>query len=612
MFDLVLRTEDNSSNGEPDEICATQNPGLYIQIMGTIVFVVVWPFIVLDMKWFPLGRPAAALVGAMLMVLFQVVTQDEVYEIEGELGNLQTIFLLIGMMILSYYFDREGLLRIIALWIFGRGGKTFRSILWKVCLLSAFLSAFVTNDAACLVLTPLLLTEFIKQGRHKKELLPLCLGIATSANIGSAATVFGNPQNAFIASAAEVALIDFFIAELPAAIFGTAISVGLLYFFFFRIVCGKYGDTQDETESIRDANASNLYQVPATLAEERESVALSHDQSEQPHLSSQMAKERELAYSTENLSRSSSFQPLPKSRSRHSMPGSQGGRQGSPRSASNPNLKDPKSIPDIQLEDADEAMRKNLRNGNGNQALQGVADNDGTGEGEEHVNVIRGLKERTLREKIFIVWLVFVSIALVVLLAVPPPPVVTVEFNLGCIPLAAAISTMLMDTVINRRYAYDAMLKIDWTVILMFMGLFIWLGGFQNTCFPYLVFNALAPYMNLYRVEGVLLFTVFVILGSNIFSNVPLVILIVHRIDELCGDEPCTGPLGGLLLAWVSTVAGNFTLIGSVANLIVAEKARSSADFRLTFWAYLRFGFISTIIVIFTALPIVYFLGRVA
>ena len=611
MIDLILRTEDNASdNGGADEICAMHDPGLYVKIMGTIVFVVVWPFIVLDMKWFPLGRPAAALVGAMLMVIFQVVTQPEVYEIEGELGNLQTIFLLIGMMMLSYYFDREGLLRIVALWIYGSGNKPFRSILWKVCLLSAFLSAFITNDAACLVITPLLLKEFIKQGRNKRELLPLCLGIATSANIGSAATVFGNPQNAFIASAAGVALIDFFIAELPAAIFGTAISVTLLYFFFIKVVCGKY---DNETESIRDANVPNSYQVPATLAEERESVALSHDQSEQPHLSSQLAKERELAYSTENLSKSGSFHHLPKSRSRLSMPGSQGGRQGSQpasRSASNPNLKAPNSIPDIQLEDADEALRAN-KLGNGNQALKGVADGNELEEAGQ-VIVVRGLKERTWREKIFILWLIFISVVLVVLLAVPPPPVVTAEFNLGCIPLAAAISTMLADTIINRRYAYDSMLKIDWTVILMFMGLFIWLGGFQNTCFPYIVFNALAPYMNLFRVEGVLLFTVFVIIGSNIFSNVPLVILIVHRIDELCGDEPCTGPLGGLLLAWVSTVAGNFTLIGSVANLIVAEKARSSADFRLTFWAYLRFGFISTIIVIFTALPIVYFLGRLA
>ena len=579
-LDFLQRTmREEDDNGGADEVCEMKDPGLYIKIMGTIIFVLVWPFIVLDMKWFPLGRPAAALVGSVLMVVFNIVTQSEVYEIEGELGNLQTLFLLVGMMILSYYFDREGLLRILSLMIFGEN-RPFKHVLWKVCLLSAALSAFVTNDATCLVLTPLLLTEFCRQGRNRKELLPLTLGIATSANIGSAATVFGNPQNAFIASAAGVALIDFFIAELPAAIFGTFLSIGLLYLFFFRLIFfGPRDENEEETESIRDGN---VYQVPKTLDEERASNALSYDQSEQPHLSSQMAKERGLMYSTERISQSGSTHQIPKSNSRYSVPGE--GRKGNG------------GAPDIRVEDADNRME--------NQVQDDAEEDD--------INKVRGLKERTIREKIFIIWLCIISVILVVLLAIPPPPTVNAEFNLGCIPMASAILTMLVDTIINRTYAYDAMLKIDWTVILMFMGLFIWLGGFQNTCFPYMVFNELRPYMNLYKFEGVLLFSVFVILGSNIFSNVPLVILIVHRIDELCGAEQCEGPLGGLLLAWISTIAGNFTLIGSVANLIVAEKARSSADYRLTFFRYIRFGFISTMAVIYLALPIVYFLARVA
>jgi Na+/H+ antiporter NhaD/arsenite permease-like protein len=535
--------------GEEAEYCENNDPGLYVQIAGTIIFVVVWPFIVLDMKWFPLGRPAAAMMGGVLMVLFNIVTQSEVYDIEGEVGNLTTIFLLVGMMMLSYYFDREGLLRIISLWIFG-DNKKFWTILWKVCLLSAALSAFVTNDATCLVVTPLLLTEFCKQGRDRKELLPLCLGIATSSNIGSAATVFGNPQNAFIGSAAGVALIDFFIAELPAALIGVVISVGLLYLIFFRTIFRERSVEEEVTESIRDGNA---IRPPGTLAEERASVAMSYDRSDQPNLSGQMAKERDLIYSADKIGY-----------------GSQGHQN------------------DIKKNIKDEEMD------------------------EEEAAKIEPIMQRTIRRKIFIGWLVFISVLLIVLLAIPPPPVVNAEFNLGCIPVAAAVLTMLADTIINRTYAYDSMLKIDWTVILMFMGLFIWLGGFQNTCFPYMAFNALAPYMNLYRVEGVLLFAVFVIIGSNIFSNVPLVILIVHRIDELCGDDPCEGPLGGLLLAWISTIAGNFTLIGSVANLIVAEKARSSANYILTFWNYIKFGFISTICVIFIPLPIVYFLGRLA
>ena len=221
------------------------------------------------------------------------------------------------------------------------------------------------------------------------------------------------------------------------------------------------------------------------------------------------------------------------------------------------------------------------------------------------------LMDRTVKEKIFAAWLALVTALVVVLLAIPPPPVVPAQFNLGLVPVGAAILTMLMDTILNKKYAYDAILKIDWTVILMFMGLFVWLGGFQNTCFPELAFNKMAAFMNIEEFAGTLLFTVFVIIGSNIFSNVPLVILIAYRIQGLCGDHECSGPLGGLLLAWVSTVAGNFTLIGSVANLIVAEKARSSIDFRLTFWNYIVFGMVSTTIVLFGMLPLVYFLGKV-
>lgn len=54
-----------------------------------------------------------------------------------------------------------------------------------------------------------------------------------------------------------------------------------------------------------------------------------------------------------------------------------------------------------------------------------------------------------------------------------------------------------------------------------------------------------------------------------------------------------------LVLAWVSTVAGNLSLLGSAANLIVCEQARRSQSFgyNLSFLAHLQFGFPSTIIV---------------
>ena len=177
-------------NSTSSDLC-DPSPGLYQQVVGTGLFLVAWPLVVIDSRFLPLGRPAAALLGAAMMVLFSVVSQDEVYEVEGRQGNLQTLFLLVGMMLLAYYFDREGLLRLLALSIFGSTSTPMRSVLWRVCLLAGVLAAFITNDATALVLSPLLLIEFKRQGRPHKEILPLALGITTSANIGSAATVFG-------------------------------------------------------------------------------------------------------------------------------------------------------------------------------------------------------------------------------------------------------------------------------------------------------------------------------------------------------------------------------------------------------------------------------------
>ena len=570
---------------------------LYVQILGTIVFVVVWPFIVLDMKWFPLGRPAAALVGAGLMVLSAVITQDEVYWIESELGNMKTIYLLIGMMLISYYFDREGILRLVALKIFG-DKKPFKTVLWKVCVLSAVMSAFVTNDATCLVITPLLLNEFIKQGRDRRELLPLCLGIATSANIGSAATIFGNPQNAFIASSAGVSLLEFFMALLPAAVIGMVASVIMLYGFFWRTVFEKYTPTVEDSErdGLRDGNNRN-YSIPGTLAEERESVALSYDQSNDPYISSRIAAERDGLYEREG--KSESYQRLPRTRSRHSV-----GRGTSPYPRTKQSHLRP---PEIRV---DKEENQHIMENGRKKRLSDVSESMCDSDQDEDLVKVKSLKERSWRERIFITWLIFVTLLVVVLLAIPPPPVVNFQFDLGLVPVGAAVFTMLMDTILNKTYSYDAMLKIDWTVILMFMGLFIWLGGFQNTCYPEIVFDKLAPFMNLYKFEGLLLFTVVTIVGSNIFSNVPFVIIVVNKINTLCGDEECEGPLGGLLLAWISTIAGNFTLIGSVANLIVAEKARGSADYRISFWNYFKFGGISTCVVLFGMLPIVYFVGK--
>lgn len=600
---LLLENDSNASNNSIcyPEIDYCVESTIYRKVLGTIIFLVVWPFIVLDIKKFPLGRPAAALVGATLMVMFSVVPQRQVYIILGNKENLQTLFLLFGMMLLSYYYDREGILSFISLYIFGKD-KPFKHVLWKVCVLSAVLSAIITNDATCVVLTPLLLKEHAKQERSKKEYAPLLLGIATSANIGSASTFFGNPQNAFIASNSQgqVSLFIFFITNLPAAVLGMVISVLVLYFCYFRTVWPKR-----DISSMPDGGTRNIKgskgkksdppkaetSVHLSLADSRREFSLSYDQSDNPEASSQIAKERsELHVSMQN--------DVSVDRAVNSS--SHDHTYGSVASISYPRARNS----NMSNKCIQKCGSSPLRENSSKIALPELPDQENQIPPKSRCSI------KLWRKRIFVIWLIVVTGIVIILLAIPPPPVVHVDFNLGLVPVGATVLTMLVDTIVNKKYAFDAMVKVDWTMLLMFMGLFIWLAGFQNTLFPKSALDFVHMYMDLNTVQGVLFFTVFVTFGSNVFSNVPLVILIVERLSKFrCGDNNCTSQLTGVLLAWVSTIAGNFTLIGSIANLIVAEKARIETGYRLNFLEYLKFGFCSTILVLFAGLPIVYFAG---
>ena len=79
-------------------------------VLGALGYVVVWPFLVYDFKCVPFGRVAAVLFGSLLMVVFTVISQEEVFCILGQEDNLQTLCLLLGMMTFGYYLEREGLL----------------------------------------------------------------------------------------------------------------------------------------------------------------------------------------------------------------------------------------------------------------------------------------------------------------------------------------------------------------------------------------------------------------------------------------------------------------------------------------------------------------------
>jgi len=86
--------------------------------------------------------------------------------------------------------------------------------------------------------------------------------------------------------------------------------------------------------------------------------------------------------------------------------------------------------------------------------------------------------------------------------------------------------------------------------------------------------------------------------GSNLISNVPMVLLTGPHLGSLGSEE-----FGWILLAFTTTVAGHFTILGSVANIIVAERARE--HYTLGFFEYLRFGLVSTILVLLAGVTVI-------
>lgn len=152
--------------------------------------------------------------------------------------------------------------------------------------------------------------------------------------------------------------------------------------------------------------------------------------------------------------------------------------------------------------------------------------------------------------------------------------------------------------VLSRREPTRMFESIDWPLIVFFAALFVVVSAFASTGYPDAAFKLAAPHLALYTNSGVAWLTSYTLVGSNLFSNVPLVMLTAPLLQTLADPER-----GFLLLGYVSTVAGNLTLLGSVANLIVAERARP--HYELGFFEYLRFGVASTLVALVVGVPIV-------
>jgi Na+/H+ antiporter NhaD/arsenite permease-like protein len=163
--------------------------------------------------------------------------------------------------------------------------------------------------------------------------------------------------------------------------------------------------------------------------------------------------------------------------------------------------------------------------------------------------------------------------------------VVIAGFLLGVPPAmmaALGAAALLITRTIEPRKLYD---EVDWGLLVFFVGLFLIVGGAENAGIVAGLLT-LARHWNLQRLD---VFTVVVALFSNIVSNVPAVVLLKSLVPGF--TDPHTA---WLALAMASTLAGNLTITGSVANIIVVESAKP--DVHIGFWDYFRVGFPITLL----------------
>ena len=159
-------------------------------------------------------RTGVAIIGGALMVLTGVVSwNDAVVAVDAH-----TLVLLFGMMIVAAYLRLSGFFSLVTLWTI-RKAKTPRSLLGAIIAISGVLSALFVNDVVCLVLAPLVV------GMTRRLALPpvpYLVALATAANVGSVATLTGNPQNMLVGSFSTLTYREFLVREGPIAVVGLA------------------------------------------------------------------------------------------------------------------------------------------------------------------------------------------------------------------------------------------------------------------------------------------------------------------------------------------------------------------------------------------------------
>jgi Na+/H+ antiporter NhaD/arsenite permease-like protein len=170
--------------------------------------------------WLRMNRATIALVGATLLVLIGAIGLEEAYAAI----DMNTIVLLFAMMIINVNLRLAGFFRLVNRRV-AQWAHSPRGLLALIVAVAGLLSALFLNDTIVLMFTPLVLEMTAARQRNP---IPYLIGLATAANIGSVATITGNPQNMLIGMSSGIPYVTFTAYLAPVAIVGLALAWGVL------------------------------------------------------------------------------------------------------------------------------------------------------------------------------------------------------------------------------------------------------------------------------------------------------------------------------------------------------------------------------------------------
>jgi len=196
-----------------------QNLSTLVILSLTLFGIAVGRFPVLRMN-----RATIVIVGTALLVFSGALSPDQAWNAI----DYRTILLIFSMMILNINLGLAGFFKAVTLKV-THLARTPGQLLGLVIVTSGLLSAFFLNDTVVLMMTPLV----IEICRHmNRDPVPYLIGLAASANIGSAATMIGNPQNMLIGVTSGIPFFTFFTRLAPVSVAGMMIIWIILKFLY--------------------------------------------------------------------------------------------------------------------------------------------------------------------------------------------------------------------------------------------------------------------------------------------------------------------------------------------------------------------------------------------